>query len=76
MFVLLLTPAPAAVLVMTRLRKGGRQEVGIIGRIGTESLEKGNGRQEVEREYQETGRIGRGRQEIRRKGRGRQEKWE
>jgi hypothetical protein len=36
MFVLLLTPAPAAVLVM---RKGGRQEV---GRIGTEKLEKRN----------------------------------
>jgi hypothetical protein len=50
MIVLLLTPAPAAVLVMTRLRKGGRQEVGIVGRTGT-------GRQEVERGYQETGRI-------------------
>jgi hypothetical protein len=39
MFVLLLTPAAAAALVMTRLRKGGRQEV---GRIGTEKQEKGN----------------------------------
>jgi hypothetical protein len=53
MFVLLLTPAPAAALVMTRLRKGGRQEV---GKLGTGKLKKGN------REWKAGGRENRDRE--------------